>query len=187
MQASAIVNMLLEDDQDPIEQKLRAAAKGIKHCGDYGALYYHPGKHEVHWTAADSDGPPDYTDTREIAKLLKLPGIKHVEIGDEWSPKGEGWKRLNEDEEPEDTRAEVDRLLPTKTYRLGGNSMIHAPGVIRMAQTEWRSRSKKQKTWALNLLKSWPGLPDEVYVKILNGECQIEADGDAAVITVKNY
>ena len=97
--------------------------------------------------------------------------------------------RLLEDDpvEPEDVRSEVDRLLPTKTYRLGGNSMFHAPGVIHMAQNEWRVGRKKQKTWALNLVKIWPGLPDAVYLKILNGECQIEADGDAAVVTVKNY
>jgi hypothetical protein len=78
-----------------IEQQLIAAAKDIKHCGDYGTLYYHPGKHEVHWTAADSDGGPEYTDLDEIEQMLKLPGITHVEVGDEWSPdEEEGWKRL---------------------------------------------------------------------------------------------
>ncbi len=77
------------------EQQLIRRAKNIKHCGDYGMLYYHPEKREVHWTAADSDSPPDYTDTREIVKMLKLPGIVHVEIGDEWSPdEDDGWKRL---------------------------------------------------------------------------------------------
>jgi len=179
--------------REAVEQDLVAASKKIKHCGDYGCLYYHPGKHEVHWTAGDSDGPPDYTHPDEIIKLLKLPGIKHVEVGDEWSPdEDEGWKRLNEaeelpPEEPQDTRAEVDRLLPTKTYRLGGNSMIHAPGVIRMAQNEWRVGRKKQKTWALNLIKSWQGLPEEVYLAILNGTADIEADGDNAVVTIKQY
>jgi len=78
-----------------IEQQLIAAAKDIKHCGDYGTLYYHPGKHEVHWTAADSDGEPEYTALDDIEKMLKLPGITHVEVGDEWSPdEEEGWKRL---------------------------------------------------------------------------------------------
>lgn len=171
-----------------IEQDLVAASKRIKHCGDYGCLYYHPGKHEVHWTAGDADGPPDYTPPDEIEKLLKLPGVKHVEVGDEWSPdEDEGWKRLNEAEEELDPRSEVDRLLPTKTYSLAGNSMIHAPGVIRMAQNEWRVGRKKQKTWAMNLLKSWQGLPEEVYLKILNGECEIETQGDNAVVTIKQY
>jgi len=85
----------LKEGQD-IEQQLISAAKGIKHCGDYGMLYYHPATHEVHWTAADSDGSENgYTDTEDIAKMLKLPGVAHVEIGDEWSPdKNDGWKRL---------------------------------------------------------------------------------------------
>lgn len=173
-------------ESESVEQKLKAVAKTIKHCGDYGHLYYHPGNHEVHWTAGDADGPPEGTDTREIAKLLKLPGIKHVEIGDEWSPKDAGWKRLNEDEEP-DARDEVDRLLPTSTYRLGGNTMIHAPGVIRMAQSRWRERSKKAKQNGMDIIRSWPGLPDEVYLKILNGDCWIDTDGDTAVVTVKDY
>ena len=78
-----------------IESRLISAAKAIKHCGDYGCLYYHPDKHEVHWTAGDGDGPPEGTHPDEIVKLLKLPGIKHVEIGDEWSPdEAEGWKEL---------------------------------------------------------------------------------------------
>lgn len=178
--------------EEGIEQDLLAASKRIKHCGDYGCLYYHPGKHEVHWTAGDSDGPPEGTSTDEIQKLLKLPGIKHVEIGDEWSPdEDEGWKRLNEAEEapldPQDTRSEIDRLLPTKTYTLAGNSMIHAPGVIRMAQNEWRNGRKKQKTWAMNVVHAWQGLPEEVYQAILNGKVEIETQGDSAVITVKQY
>lgn len=176
---------------ESVEQDLISVSKKIKHCGDYGVLYYHPGKHEVHWTAGDSDGPPEYTHPDEIVKLLKLPGIKHVEIGDEWSPdEDEGWKRLNEAEEPldpQDIRSEVDRLLPTKTYRLAGNSMIHAPGVIRMAQNEWQVGRKKQKQWAMGVIKAWQGLPEEVYLKILNGDCEIETQGDNAVVTVKQY
>lgn len=86
--------------RESVEQELVAASKKIKHCGDYGKLFYHPGKHEVHWTAGDSDGVGEYTPTDEIIKLLKLPGIKHVEIGDEWSPdEAEGWKRLDEAKE----------------------------------------------------------------------------------------
>lgn len=101
----AIVEALLEQSGGAfvvqegarIEKDLISAAKKIKHCGDYGRLFYHPGKHEVHWTAGDADGPPDFTSADEIVKLLKLPGVKHVEIGDEWSPdEAEGWKRLDE-------------------------------------------------------------------------------------------
>lgn len=91
------------------------------------------------------------------------------------------------EDEPQDVRAEVDRLLPTKTYTLAGNSMIHAPGLIRMAQNEWRNGRKKQKTWALGVIHAWQGLPEEVYLAILNGKVEIETQGDSAVITVKQY
>lgn len=87
-----VVNTLLETG---IEQQLKAKAKTIRHCGDYGMLFYNPKTHEVHWTAGDADGEPDFTGTDEIKKMLHLPGIKHVEIGDEWSPsEEEGWQRL---------------------------------------------------------------------------------------------
>lgn len=81
-------------DEATIEQRLIDAAKRIKHCGDYGTLYYNPKLKSVHWTMGDADGPPNYTPSKEIAKLLKLPGIKHVEIGDEWSPQDKDWNRL---------------------------------------------------------------------------------------------
>jgi len=89
--------------------------------------------------------------------------------------------------DPVDVRSEVDRLLPTKTYTLAGNSMIHAPGVIRMAQNEWRNGRKKQKAWAMGVIHAWEGLPEEVYLAILNDKVDIETQGDNAVITVKQY
>ncbi len=93
-----VVSRLLEDAVRPsasIEKDLIKAARKIKHSGDYGTLYYHPGEHAVHWTMADSDGDPMYTEEKEIKSILALPGITHVELGDEWSPdEDEGWKRL---------------------------------------------------------------------------------------------
>lgn len=84
-----------------IEDQLKAEAEKIKHCGDYGMLFYNPKTKEVHWTAGDADGDEEdgHTSFKEIEKMLKLPGITHVEIGDEWSPndeeaEAEGWKRL---------------------------------------------------------------------------------------------
>ncbi len=95
--AHDIVNKLLESES--VEDRLKQIAKGIRHCGDYGTLFYHPGKHEVHWNAADSDGgggDEGFTPLKEIEKMLKLPGIRHVEIGDEWSPdEDDGWVRLH--------------------------------------------------------------------------------------------
>lgn len=91
------------------------------------------------------------------------------------------------EDEPKDVRSEVDRLLPTKTYVLKGSSMINAAGVIRMAQNEWQVGRKKQKAWAMGLVKSWPGLPEEAYLAILNGGVEVEANGDDAVVTIKEY
>lgn len=94
MKAQQIVDILMETT---IEQQLVEIAKTFKHCGDYGELFYHPVKKEVHWTGADSDGDPEegYTPLEEIETRLKLPGIKHVEIGDEWSPDlRDGWLKL---------------------------------------------------------------------------------------------
>jgi hypothetical protein len=84
-----------QQEGQSIEQRLVKASKKITHCGDYGTLFYHPGKRAVHWNMADSDGSPDYTSSDEIRELLSLPGITYVELGDEWSPKeADGWKRL---------------------------------------------------------------------------------------------
>jgi hypothetical protein len=78
-----------------LEAKLIKAARSIKHCGDYGQLYFNPRSKAVHWTMADSDGDPEYSSSDEIRQLLKLPGITHVELGDEWSPdEDDGWRRL---------------------------------------------------------------------------------------------
>lgn len=96
-------------------------------------------------------------------------------------------RMLLEDDEPQDVRSEVDRLLPTKTVRFRGNSMLNAAGVIAMAQNEWKFRSKKKKDWAMNLIKSWPGLDDAMYVAILNGDCVITEEGDDAIIVIKQY
>ncbi len=115
---------------------------------------------------------------------------KLLSLRDEPEPPGEPHQIVGEadefpEDDPTDYRAEVNRLLPTKTYHLKGNSMIHAPGVIRMAQNEWRVGNRKQKKWAMTLLQSWPGLPEHVYTAILNGEIEIETNGDDAVITVR--
>lgn len=93
--------------------------------------------------------------------------------------------QLLEDDEP--NMSDVNRLLPTKTVRFRGNSMLNATGLVQSAQNEWRGRSKKQKKWALDLIKAWPGLDDAAYLAILNGKCTVTADGDDAVIVIREY
>jgi len=90
-------------------------------------------------------------------------------------------------EQPEDVKDVVDRLLPTRTYRLGGSSMIHSPGLVSYAQRLYRSRSRKDREQAMALISAWPGMPEDVRISILKGNCHVEAEGDTAVITIKDY
>ena len=75
-------------------------AKKIKHSGDYGKLFWNQEEKKVHWTAADGDGydPRDQnplTSLKEIKRMFKaIPGVKDVEVGDEWSPKGDKWQKV---------------------------------------------------------------------------------------------
>ena len=102
-------------------------------------------------------------------------------------PPSEPHQIVREAEEPEDVRSEIDRLLPTKSVRLRGNSMLNASGIVQYAQQRWTERSKGAKKNAMDIIKAWQGLPDELYLAILNGKCTVEADGDDAVITIRQY
>ena len=85
-----------------IEERLIRAAKTIRHCGDYGELWYHPDKAKVWWVGGDSDGNPlqGYTDIKEIKRKLKIEGIKQVVVeaecapDPEGNPRARGWKNL---------------------------------------------------------------------------------------------
>lgn len=79
-----------------IPTQLKAAAKQIKHCGDYGHLYYHPASRSVVWVGGDADGDPEngHTDFDAIKRMLKVPGVEDVTILDESEPYGSGWKNL---------------------------------------------------------------------------------------------
>ena len=52
--------------------------------------------------------------------------------------------------DPEPSMDEVTRHLPTKDVRLRGNSMLYAPNIVKMAQSQWRLGRKKEKKWALD-------------------------------------
>lgn len=55
---------------------------------DYGQCYWNPDKKTVFYNAGDAD------ETEEIEeKFLAIPGVEHVEIGDEQGPPG-GWYQL---------------------------------------------------------------------------------------------
>lgn len=86
---------------DKTRSYLTHAARKIKHSGDYGKLYWHGEQKKVHWTAADGDGydPRDehpLTSLKEIERLFKdIPFVKAVQVADEWSPKGDGWEKID--------------------------------------------------------------------------------------------
>jgi len=95
--------------------------------------------------------------------------------------------RLVEDEEPAPDMSDVDRLLPTKSVRFRGNSMLNASGIVEYAQQRWRERSKAAKKNAMDIIKAWAGLSDAQYLAILNGKCTVTADGDDALIVIREY
>lgn len=60
---------------------IKAAAKNIVHCGDYGEVYYDPETKTVYYNAADSDGADDvHTNMEDIEKMmLAIDGVDHFE------------------------------------------------------------------------------------------------------------
>lgn len=71
---------------------LKSEAKKIKHCGDYGRLFINKNDNTVYWVAGDADGgtheDPGHETTKmdDIAKMLKVKGVKEVKIEAESSP-----------------------------------------------------------------------------------------------------
>jgi hypothetical protein len=161
-----------------------------------------PGPHsEPHQIVGEAEELPDDKEVQRYLELVKAkPQLRRYSREElrrylatrppaQPEPPSEPHQIVGEalEDQPQDMRAEVDRLLPTKTYHLKGNSMIHAPGVIRMAQNEWRNGRQKQKKWAMGVIHAWEGLPEEVYLALLNNKVDIETQGDDAVVTVKQY
>jgi hypothetical protein len=89
-----LINELVSSDA--VVAALKRKAKTIKHCGDYGQLFYHPATKQVWWCCGDADCDPDGpTDTVEMisAKLKVVDGLTiHVEA--EAYPGVDGWLDL---------------------------------------------------------------------------------------------
>jgi len=81
---------VLQEEDLPIVQAIIDAAKKIKHCGDYGDIYYNPASKEVWGCYGDgdfsdnTDGPTTSAD--EAEQLLKVPGVRKVRLEGECSP-----------------------------------------------------------------------------------------------------
>lgn len=68
------------------QEHLKEVASTIRHCGDYGNLFYHPQTSSVWWTAGDADGE-GYTPPEEIDRRFSgVPGVKKVIILTEDGP-----------------------------------------------------------------------------------------------------
>lgn len=81
-------NEMPDANPDTIKE-LKAAAKTIKHCGDYGSLHYNPAKGEVVWCAGDADGEVEngHTDFDDIERMFAgIDGVEKVTIECEWAP-----------------------------------------------------------------------------------------------------
>lgn len=87
---------LFEDDADNLEKRMIEVAKKIKHCGDYGDLYWNPKTKAVWLVLGDADGDEECGGTPfdEIKKLFFQAGAKDVEIEAEADPGDYDYKDL---------------------------------------------------------------------------------------------
>ena len=86
--------MIVEGNLYPGQNKatvaeLKKVGARIKHCGDYGNVYYSELEHSVWWEGGDGDGCAEegMTDFDDIeAWFMAVPGIKEVHIEAEAGP-----------------------------------------------------------------------------------------------------
>lgn len=69
-----------------------------------------------------------------------------------------------------------------KTFRLGSNDMVSAPGIIKWAMNGYKFKRDRKKM--VDVMKSWPGLTDAQWGKVLSGEVPHVIEGDVVVITI---
>ena len=86
-----------EPTTESIKSALKQAGKNIRHCGDYSHIYFNAKNKQVFWCGGDADGEvlDGRTDLKEVKRLLKVPGVRSVQIEAECSPGEEdGWEDL---------------------------------------------------------------------------------------------
>lgn len=69
-----------------------------------------------------------------------------------------------------------------KTVRLGSMEMISAPGMLAWAMNGYKF--KRDRKNMVNVMKSWPGLTDDQWNKVLAGEIPHTIEGDVVVIAL---
>jgi len=136
----------------------------------YGQL--NPGQHQLIYPQDKTIEPStEPVIEPDVARLTQL-GLNLGEALDE--------------EPPLDARSEVDRLLPMKTYHLGGCGFGSAAAIIGIARQRYSERGMLAKRNGLDIMKSWP-IPDEVCMAILKGKCDIEVVGEGVTVRIKQY
>lgn len=83
--------MMSYDKEIDFIENLISTADHIKHCGDYGFLYWNPKTKTVWLVLGDSHGcdSDDETPFTEIEKILKIEGVDKVEVHGEEFPHSE--------------------------------------------------------------------------------------------------
>ena len=93
-------NFVTESNESVNMEQLKAAAKKIKHCGDYGKLFVNGSR--VYWMCADSDGQDEYTPLEDIKTMLKeVDGVSEVDMESEAGPGEDGWSEVKYKESAE--------------------------------------------------------------------------------------
>ena len=63
-------------------------------------------------------------------------------------------------------------------YNLASDEGMHTPGILRWGKNVYRS----DPDYALEIMRSYKGLPDEVSVAYLTGEINMTVNGETAVL-----
>ena len=63
-------------------------------------------------------------------------------------------------------------------YNLASDEGMHTPGILRWCKNVYRSAPD----YALEIMRSYKGLPDEVSVAYLTGEINMTVNGETAVL-----
>jgi hypothetical protein len=86
---------LFDPAMSVLRVKVKAIGDCIRHCGDYGRIYFNNLSGSTFCQLGDGDDEEyGHTSAKEIKKAFELAGVE-VEIGYEYEPDGEGWEEVS--------------------------------------------------------------------------------------------
>ena len=78
-----------------IRVKVKQIGDCIRHCGDYGRMFFNSINGSAFWMAAGGDDEESgHTTVKEIKKAFEVIDVE-VEVGCEYEPDGEGWEEVS--------------------------------------------------------------------------------------------